>query len=89
MNKNKKRYFYTISRSKCRKKFLEDAASIELSPLLSNPLFLKLFSKSYVENNQCFENRHSAFKLAIEGLAKENNRGYSYDRNILPASKKN
>ena len=69
-------------------KFLEDAASIELSPLLSNPLFLKLFSKSYVENNQCFENRHSAFKLAIEGLAKENNRGYSYDRNILPASKK-
>lgn len=69
-------------------KFLEDAASIELSPLLSNPLFLKLFSKSYVENNQCFENRYSAFKLAIEGLAKENNRGYSYDRNILPASKK-
>lgn len=69
-------------------KFLEDAASIELSPLLSNPLFLKLFSKSYVENNQCFENRHSAFKLAIEGLAKENNSGYSYDRNILPASKK-
>jgi hypothetical protein len=69
-------------------KFLEDAASIELSPLLSNPLFLKLFSKFYVENNQCFENRHSTFKLAIEGLAKENNRGYSYDRNILPASKK-
>ena len=69
-------------------KFLEDAASIELSPLLSNPLFLKLFSKSYVENNQCFANRHSAFKLAIEGLAKENNSGYSYDRNILPASKK-
>ena len=69
-------------------KFLEDAASIELSPLLSNPLFLKLFSKSYVENNQCFENRHSAFKLAIEGLAKENNRGYSCYINILPASKK-
>ena len=69
-------------------KFLEDAASIELSPLLSNPLFLKLFSKSYVENNQCFANRYSAFKLAIEGLAKENNSGYSYDRNILPASKK-
>ena len=69
-------------------KFLEDATNIELVSLLSNPLFLKLFSKSYVENNQCFENRHSAFKLAIEGLAKENNSGYSYDRNILPASKK-
>lgn len=41
-----------------------------------------------MENNQCFTNRHSAFKLAIEGLAKENNSGYSYDRNILPASKK-
>lgn len=69
-------------------KFLEDATNIELASLLSNPLFLKLFSKSYVENNQCFTNRHSAFKLAIEGLAKENNSGYSYDRNILPASKK-
>ena len=69
-------------------KFLEDATNIELASLLSNPLFLKLFSKSYVENNQYFENRHSAFKLAIEGLAKENNSGYSYDRNILPASKK-
>lgn len=68
--------------------FLKEAANIELTPLLANPLFMKLFSKSYVENNQCFENRYSAFRLAIEGLAKENNSSYSYDKNILPASKK-
>ncbi|WGE79634.1 NACHT domain-containing protein [Actinobacillus equuli] len=68
--------------------FLEAAANIELTPLLPNPLFLQLFAKSYVENNQCFENRYSAFKLAIEGLAKENNTSHSHDRNILPASKK-
>ncbi|WGE89688.1 NACHT domain-containing protein [Actinobacillus arthritidis] len=67
--------------------FLE-AANIELTPLLSNPLFLQLFAKSYVENNQCFENRYYAFKLAIEGLAKETNSSYSLGNNILPALKK-
>lgn len=68
--------------------FLEDAANIGLTPLLANPLFIQLFSKSYVENNQCFENRYSAFKLAIEGLAKETNSCYSVGSNILPALKK-
>ena len=68
--------------------FLDEADNIELTPLLANPLFIQLFSKSYVENNQRFENRYSAFKLAIEGLAKETNSSYSFGNNILPALKK-
>lgn len=60
------------------KKFLEDAKKIELTLLLSNPLFLKLFSKSYIDNNHQFENRYSAFKFAIEGLAKESNPNLHY-----------
>lgn len=65
--------------------FLIDSRKIELTPLLSNPLFLKLFAKSYVENNQYFENKYSAFKIAIESLAKESNNAY---RHSLPISKK-
>lgn len=68
--------------------FLDEADNIELTSLLANPLFIHLFSKSYVENNQRFENRYSAFKLAIEGLAKETNSSYSFGNNILPALKK-
>lgn len=68
--------------------FLNEADNIELTPLLANPLFIQLFSKSYMENNQCFENRYSAFKLAIEGLAKETNSSYSFGNNILPTLKK-
>lgn len=60
------------------KQFLIDARKIELTPLLSNPLFLKLFAKSYVENNQYFENKYSAFKIAIESLAKESNNAYPH-----------
>ncbi|WP_050436788.1 NACHT domain-containing protein [Mannheimia granulomatis] len=58
-------------------KFLQESQKIELTPLLSNPLFLKLFAKAYIENNQHFESRYSAFKLSIEGLAKEANPSYS------------
>lgn len=65
--------------------FLQEAGKIELAPLLSNPLFLILFSKSYIENNKIFENRYSAFKIAIEGLARENNPSHS---SSLPANKK-
>ncbi|OPH39665.1 hypothetical protein [Moraxella equi] len=67
------------------KHFLAEAEKIELTPLLSNPLFLKLFSNSYIKNNQYFENRHSAFKTAIEDLAKENNPNHS---SALPFTKK-
>ncbi|OPH37935.1 NACHT domain-containing protein [Moraxella equi] len=63
-------------------RFLIDSRKIELTPLLSNPLFLKLFAKSYVENNQNFENKYSAFKIAIEGLAKESNNAYRHSLSI-------
>lgn len=58
--------------------FLIDSRKIELTPLLPNPLFLKLFAKSYVENNQYFENKYFAFKIAIESLAKESNNAYPH-----------
>lgn len=67
------------------KQFLKDAGKIELTPLLSNPLFLKLFSKSYIDNNHQFESRYSAFKFAIEGLAKESNPKHI---SLLPATRK-
>lgn len=67
------------------KQFLKDAGKIELTPLLSNPLFLKLFSKSYIDNNHQFESRYSAFKFAIEGLAKESNPKHI---SLLPAIRK-
>lgn len=69
------------------KKFLEEAERVELIPLLSNPLFLKLFAESYIENNQYFESRYSAFKLAIEGLAKESNPNHTHTTS-LPLTKK-
>ncbi|WP_234395555.1 NACHT domain-containing protein [Neisseria weaveri] len=67
--------------------FQREAERIELTPLLINPLFLRIFSGAYLESGKTFTNRRTAFQKAIENLAKENNPCISA-RNTLPSEQK-
>ena len=53
--------------------FRNEVGRFELEPLLSNPVFLKLFADAYVESNRRFVDKSSIFEKAIEHLAKEVN----------------
>ncbi len=67
------------------KQFLQAAERIELSPLLGNPLFFKLFADAYAEQNGQFTTKRAAFESAMNYLAKEENSSYS---NTLPYQEK-
>lgn len=67
------------------KQFLQAAKRIELSPLLGNPLFFKLFADAYAEQNGQFTTKRAAFESAMNYLAREENRIYS---DTLPYQKK-
>ena len=67
------------------KQFLLSAKRIELSPLLGNPLFFKLFADAYAEQNGQFTTKRAAFESAMNYLAREENRIYS---DTLPYQKK-
>lgn len=51
--------------------FLKEANRFELSPLLGNPQFLKLFSDAYVQSGRHFTSKAQIFKDAIDRLAVE------------------
>lgn len=65
--------------------FLQAATRIELSPLLGNSLFFKLFADAYVEQNGQFTTKRKAFESAMISLAKEENVSYG---NTLPSEQK-
>lgn len=67
-------------------KFQEAVNSADLSLLLGNPQFLKLFSDAYVSRGEKFESKSQAFKDAIEQLATESNEDVS-QRDRLPITK--
>ncbi|EGV35223.1 NACHT domain-containing protein [Neisseria weaveri] len=67
--------------------FQREAERIELTPLLINPLFLRIFSGAYLESGKKFTNRRTAFQKAIENLVKENNPCISA-RKTLPSEQK-
>lgn len=67
------------------KQFLQAAERIELSPLLGNPLFFKLFADAYAEQNGQFTTKRAAFESAMNYLAEEENPSYS---NTLSKQKK-
>ena len=67
------------------KQFLQAAERIELSPLLDNPLFFKLFADAYAEQNGQFTTKCAAFESAMNYLAEEENPSYS---NTLSKQKK-
>lgn len=67
------------------KQFLQATKRIELSPLLGNPLFFKLFANAYAEQNGQFTTKRAAFESAMNYLAKEENLNYS---NTLPYKEK-
>ncbi|WP_373823985.1 NACHT domain-containing NTPase, partial [Neisseria dentiae] len=67
------------------KQFLQAAERIELSLLLGNPLFFKLFADAYAEQNGQFTTKRAAFESAMNYLAEEENPSYS---NTLSKQKK-
>lgn len=54
-------------------KFYSEIACFDLTVLLPNPQFLKMFTDAYLESGRHFSDRRSIFKLAVERLAKEVN----------------
>lgn len=53
--------------------FYSEIARFDLTVLLPNPQFLKMFTDAYLESGRHFSDRRSIFKLAVERLAKEVN----------------
>tara|TARA_B110001469_G_C9648373_1_gene329302 strand:- start:6 stop:4049 length:4044 start_codon:yes stop_codon:yes gene_type:complete len=54
--------------------FQSEVAKFELSPLLGNPQFLKLFADSYVESGRKFTSKSQIFEDAVRKLAHEANK---------------
>ncbi|MFB6451397.1 hypothetical protein [Bradyrhizobium tunisiense] len=54
-------------------RFESEAARFELTPLLGNPQFLRLFADAYVQGGRRFTSKHRIFIDAIEKLASELN----------------
>eukprot|EP01132_Coremiostelium_polycephalum_P014285 gene14285-17366_t len=53
--------------------FQIEVSKFDLSALLPNPQFLKLFADAYIESNRFFTDKRSIFSQAVERLAKEAN----------------
>lgn len=53
--------------------FQAEIARFDLSMLLPNPQFLKLFADAYIESERHFTDKRSIFSQAVERLAKEAN----------------
>lgn len=52
-------------------RFKDELVRFDFVPLLSNPEFLKLLAKAYVESDRCFRDRRSIFEKGLEGLARQ------------------
>ena len=68
--------------------FKKEVSRFDLSALLTNPQFLKLFAAAYVESKGHFKNKHSIFNTAIEHLAKEANENLHPSPDSLSTEKK-
>lgn len=53
--------------------FHREVARFELTPLMGNPEFIKLFADAYIENGRRFETKRKIFFDAVRRLASESN----------------
>ncbi|GAA5105696.1 hypothetical protein GCM10023211_04720 [Orbus sasakiae] len=60
--------------------FITDVARLGFSELLSNPLFLKLFSLTYAQSNKVCDSKIELFDESIEKLAAEHNEYHQHNR---------
>lgn len=64
-------YFESVNHGQSFDDFYQQLSELDLLPLLGNPLFLKLFSMSYVDSGQRFTSKSQAFSDAVRKLASE------------------
>lgn len=66
-------FFQSIAPDDFFDTFYAQALSVDLTPLLGNPLFLKLFTLAYVESPYAFDSKKRVFEDAVIKLVKEHN----------------